>query len=267
MGLDKILLDKGWITPDQHQVALRQQMSELAQGRKIRYGEVLVNLGILKPEQVREALLIQGKRTMRCPQCGKTYNVKAGGTGELCPACNVPLAAPKQSDSVAVDDSHRALRTGAVRSKPPVPAIVAAAALLVAGVAVFVWKAGEDSPANRIAVARKAIEKNSLDPEANLILGRHLCFQEGNWDAGLVLLRLGSDASLKRLAEWDGTNPVAAGSRTLLADAWWERGEQESGDVRAALRRRAAHWYSQSVGALSGPEKSRVEQRIEAARK
>lgn len=269
VGLDKILLDKGWITPEQHQVALRQQVGELAKGRKIRFGEVLVNLGILKPEQVREALLIQGKLSMRCPKCAKTYNVKArsGGTGELCRVCNVPLAPLNLSDSVAADDSQRGLRTTASRPQMPVRTIVAAAAVVVGVVAFLVWRSGDDSPATKVAGARKAIEKNGEDPEANLILGRHLCFQEGDWDRGLAHLRKGSDPALKRLAEWDGTNPVAAGGRTLLADAWWERGEQESGDVRATLRRRAASWYSQAVGALSGAEKSRVEQRIEAARR
>jgi serine/threonine-protein kinase len=92
-SLGQILLDKGWVTPEQLQGALRKQAEVLASGKTIRLGEILVELGILTPEKTREALEQQETAPMRCPSCGKTYTVRVSkdAAKPTCRKCNVAL--------------------------------------------------------------------------------------------------------------------------------------------------------------------------------
>ena len=48
--------------------------------------------------------------------------------------------------------------------------------------------------------ALSVLEDKPTDPAANLAAGRHLCFVKGNWDRGVPMLALGSDAALKAAA-------------------------------------------------------------------
>ena len=95
-SLEKILLDKGWVRPDQIQAARERIQEEERQGRRLRLGQALLQAGAVTPERLREALALQGKTPMRCPSCGKLYNVKGytPGSRALCRACGAELALP-----------------------------------------------------------------------------------------------------------------------------------------------------------------------------
>ncbi len=95
-SLEKILLDKGWITQQQLAAAQEEIRAEERQGRKMRLGQALLKSGAITPEQLRQALEMQGKTPMRCPSCGKLYNVKGytAGTRAPCRACGVALVPP-----------------------------------------------------------------------------------------------------------------------------------------------------------------------------
>src|SRR5581483_11316214 len=93
LGIEMILFYNGWATTEQIHAGRRMQEEELAKGRKIRIGEALVELKILTPERVKEALLLQDKIPMRCVPCGKTFNVRGlkPGSRALCTTCKTPL--------------------------------------------------------------------------------------------------------------------------------------------------------------------------------
>ena len=84
------------------------------------------------------------------------------------------------------------------------------------------------------------------EPSANLAVGRHLCFQLGDWDHGLPLLQLGSDPQLAALAKAELAAAIAD-LRLMLAQA--EAWEAQAGRstavawVRQGCLERAAWWY------------------------
>src|SRR5690606_27927305 len=47
----------------------------------------------------------------------------------------------------------------------------------------------------QVAAARKTLDESPTDPEANLLVGKYSCFVKGDWDTGLPMLALGSDAA------------------------------------------------------------------------
>ena len=46
--------------------------------------------------------------------------------------------------------------------------------------------------------ALAALKDNPRDPDANLVLGKHLCFAKDDWEKGLPMLARGSNAALRR---------------------------------------------------------------------
>ena len=60
-------------------------------------------------------------------------------------------------------------------------------------------EAGKDI--EELREAQATLAKDPKDPQANLVVGRYLCFTKGDWKKGLPLLALGSDETLKGLAE------------------------------------------------------------------
>lgn len=90
------------------------------------------------------------------------------------------------------------------------------------------------------------------DPEANLIVGKYLCFNKGNWKKGLPMLAKGSDDTFKALATKDIAGAANANEQVKLGDAWWD-----------VAKDRAAQWYRQAVPQLTGLEKDKVQKRLQ----
>jgi len=102
------------------------------------------------------------------------------------------------------------------------------------------------------------------DPEANLAVGKYLCFVKGDWPAGLPHLAKGSDATLKNMAAADLAAPTEPSQWIDLADRWWDSTESmQDGPEKDAIRSRAGYWYRQAKPGLQGLTKMRVEKRIE----
>lgn len=118
-----------------------------------------------------------------------------------------------------------------------------------------------------IAAARQALKANPSDPAANLAVGRFLCFEKGDWGAGLPMLAKGSDAGLREMAAKDlGVADVAI-ARTVLGHDWWDYATGQSGEARVRCRERAAYWYRVSLAGAAAemPAGERVELRKRVA--
>jgi formylglycine-generating enzyme required for sulfatase activity len=112
--------------------------------------------------------------------------------------------------------------------------------------------------------ALSVLEDKPTDPEANLAAGRHLCFVKGNWDRGVPMLALGSDAALKAVAIKDLRGADSADEQAAIGDAWWDLAETKQGEERDTLRSRAGFWYRQAEPKLaSGLAGLKIKQRLE----
>ncbi len=100
------------------------------------------------------------------------------------------------------------------------------------------------------------------DPEANLIVGKYLCFNKGNWKKGLPMLAKGSDDTFKALAAKDVAGAANANEQVKLGDAWWDVANVQEGMAKKQVEDRACYWYRQASPNLSGLTKDKVEKRI-----
>ena len=100
------------------------------------------------------------------------------------------------------------------------------------------------------------------NPEANQFVGEFECFFLSAWDTGLAKLAKGADPVLKALAAKDLSKPTEGADQASVGDGWWDRAGKETGQSKAALRQRAAHWYEQAIQKLSGLSKVKIEKRL-----
>ena len=113
-----------------------------------------------------------------------------------------------------------------------------------------------------VEAAMKTLEEKPLDAEANLVVGKHLCFMKGNWKQGRSMLALGGDAALKALAMKEMQGPADAAEQVKLGDAWWNVAEKETVAAKKNLQARAGYWYKKALPELSGLVKDKVEKRL-----
>jgi len=111
--------------------------------------------------------------------------------------------------------------------------------------------------------AQETMEKTPADPEANLTVGRWLCFYKGDWTPGLPMLARGSDEKLKALAEQESKSPTDADQQVQIADAWWDLAQKEAGITRDTLRLHAGNIYQGAMPSLgSALKKAAIEKRL-----
>ncbi len=112
--------------------------------------------------------------------------------------------------------------------------------------------------------AMALLEKEPTDPAANLAVGRHLCLVKDDWERGVPMLALGSDAELKAVATKDLGGANSAEEQAALGDAWWALAEKTQGPERDTLRLLAGFWYRQAEPSLAGGLAGlKVKQRLE----
>jgi hypothetical protein len=117
--------------------------------------------------------------------------------------------------------------------------------------------------AARVKGANAALASNPDDPNANLVVGRALCFTSGDWDRGLPYLAKASDAAIRALARRDLASPARPKEQAAVADGWYELASKERAPAaQANLRRRAAKYYGDALAGLTGLDKVRVEKRV-----
>ncbi|NLE37178.1 MAG: hypothetical protein GX621_04050 [Pirellulaceae bacterium] len=104
------------------------------------------------------------------------------------------------------------------------------------------------------------------DPKANRIRGFYYCFYKNDWAMGRKHLMKGDRTRLKRLAELDEKAGQSKSEALAAGDAWWDAVQSAEAALKDAYRDRAEHWYRQALESLSGPEKRRIEQRLEMSK-
>ena len=116
--------------------------------------------------------------------------------------------------------------------------------------------------------AEKLLGTDPDNAQANLTLGRWLCFSGDDWPAGLPYLVKGSDAALAALARRDLAAPPTPAAQVDLADAWWDLAQAKAGPDREHLLGRAAYWYKQAQPNVHGGfTELKINKRVEAAGK
>ena len=109
--------------------------------------------------------------------------------------------------------------------------------------------------------AAKVLEQKPDDPEANLTVGKYKCFVKADWEHGLPMLALGSDAGLRAVAAKELEGATSAEAQVAMGDAWWDLAEKEDPSLKEQLQGRAAYWYRKALPELSGLTKDKVEKR------
>jgi hypothetical protein len=110
--------------------------------------------------------------------------------------------------------------------------------------------------------ARAKLAKSPDDPEANLIVGKHLCYFLADWSQGLPMLAKCSDASLKEHVRKDLSNPPEVAGQLAVADGWWTRIEPLREREQRMVRKRARFWYERAGALATDADRSRVINRI-----
>lgn len=117
---------------------------------------------------------------------------------------------------------------------------------------------------SRVAPLRAKLAESPTDPQANLELGKLLCFTAGYWQEGLPYLAKGDDAKLAALAAAAakaGEHPDPPTALTM-ADGWYDWSQGQKTPLRTAAESRALHFYLAASGQLAGLDGVRIGKRI-----
>lgn len=115
----------------------------------------------------------------------------------------------------------------------------------------------------KIESAEATLAERPDDPDANLAVGRYLCFVKGDWEQGLLNLALSADAELQAVAQRELAGADDSSAQLALGDRWWKLNENETNGADDAMRRRAAHWYRLALPQLSGLAEVKAKRRIQ----
>lgn len=107
--------------------------------------------------------------------------------------------------------------------------------------------------------AKKTLDTNPGDPEANVAVGKYLCFVKGDWDKGLPMLASGSDEKLKALAVKELKGATGADAEVAVGDGWWDLRDKEE-----RAKQRAVYWYKKALPGLTGLVKDKANSRLAA---
>jgi hypothetical protein len=91
--------------------------------------------------------------------------------------------------------------------------------------------------------AREKLGKTPDSADANLTVGKYLCFFHGRWDEGLPYLVKGDDVLSKATARNDLARPADADRQMTVAKDWWTQADEQPDRQQLNLRRRARFWY------------------------
>lgn len=104
-----------------------------------------------------------------------------------------------------------------------------------------------------VEAAKRILESDPSDADANHTMGEHLFFVQGDITNGLKLLARSSDPSWSKIAELQASLPTETPEQVELADLWWALALEQSESNRSEpLQRQAAIWYVRALPDLAG---------------
>src|SRR5262249_9714786 len=118
-----------------------------------------------------------------------------------------------------------------------------------------------------VTQARAKLAKSPDETEANLIVGRYLCFFQADWDKGLPMLAKGSEKALKALAAKDISLPGDVKDQLDLADSWWGWAEVSKDRVQRNIMKRARAWHDRAGPNAEGADRGKVINKIMEAQR
>jgi hypothetical protein len=113
--------------------------------------------------------------------------------------------------------------------------------------------------------ARERLAKLPDDPEANLTVGRYLCFFQAKWEEGLPLLSKGADAALKDLSGKELSQPADVKDQLGIADGWWGKVKGQRDRHQRNIVKHARSWYERAGPGTAGEDRTKVIARIREA--
>jgi hypothetical protein len=116
---------------------------------------------------------------------------------------------------------------------------------------------------NEAESAREQLVRDADDPELNLVYGRFVCFQQGDWPRGLPYLVRGSNDSLRRAAQLDVEDPKDPELQVAVADAWYEAASAVDRVDRTSVLQRMLYWARKAAPSRTGLARVDLEKRIE----
>jgi hypothetical protein len=112
--------------------------------------------------------------------------------------------------------------------------------------------------------ARATLDQDAENSAANEIVGRWLCFDLEEWEAGLPYLAKSEEGDLQKLATLELKEPDSGKDHLELADGWWEAAAAEAATLKAKLQAHAAQWYRAAHEKVTGLDKVRIKKRLES---
>ncbi len=113
--------------------------------------------------------------------------------------------------------------------------------------------------------AKKALavwEENPADPAANLTAGKFYCLVKDDWEKGISMLALGSDAKLAELARKELKGPTSVDERVALGDGWWALAQAGEGTEKDLMMVHAGLLYERARRHVDGLLKAKLEKRL-----
>ena len=118
VAFGRLIIDRGLVSPEHVNEALRAQQDLADRGQRKRLGELLVEGGDLEADVVPEILKVQGKVLMACTFCGAHFNVLITiAEGYPCRKCGMPL--DEKTGIVSADETAYLLPASDPRPRGP----------------------------------------------------------------------------------------------------------------------------------------------------
>ncbi|MEK7486473.1 MAG: tetratricopeptide repeat protein [Planctomycetota bacterium] len=100
-----LLVKLNYLTENQVFGGIKKQAFYARKGLFFRLGEILVNEGVLKLDQVAQILAYQKKQVLECPSCGKQSSANIDDpNSQICAACQTRLRVPEKVDLIGAEN-------------------------------------------------------------------------------------------------------------------------------------------------------------------